>query len=478
MKKAITIIDALRDPKLFAALPAFEDLRSWASWLVVLRALYGLPLDGEQMKVFRKLTGRTRARAGGYRELLLVVGRRAGKSQIAALIGVFEALTAKEGHIVLVAQDQRASQRVLFSYVRGIFSSCPLLRGEVARETADTLELKSGVLISVYPARPASVRGLTMPAAVLDEIAFMASSETGIPVDQEMMRAVVPALATVKDAKLVMLTSPYGQSGVAYEMHRKHFGKDDSEVLVVQSDAPTLNPTLDSRYLQRMAEDDPEGYRSEVLGEFRTGLAALFDPTALDAVVDHGRREFLPAGGVKYEATVDPSGGRSDSFTLAIGHRDREGGALVDLVRAWTPPFNPTGVVEEIGDILGEYGVRSVKGDRYAGEWPREAFRTVGISYDVAEQSASDNYLGMLSAVNSGRVRLPDNPTLLKELRSLERRVGTSGKDRVDHRPGAHDDLAAATALLLHGLVVSPRRKLAFCSAHGPIYTGSLSRGR
>ena len=48
--------------------------------------------------------------------------------------------------------------------------------------------------------------------------------------------------------------------------------------------------------------------------------------------------------------------------------------------------------------------------------------------------------------MNAGTVELPDLPELLRELRGLERRRGSSGRDRVDHRPGSHDDLANATA--------------------------------
>lgn len=465
MKKTISIIDALADPKLFGALPVFRDLGPWRNWAVILKAIYGLALDPEELKLFAKLTGRTKPLPEGFREVLLVVGRRAGKSQIAALIGLFEAITARKGHVILVAQDARASQRVLFGYIREAFDSCPLLKGEIIRETADTIELKSGVAISVYPARPAAVRGLTAPCAIADEIAFMASSESGAPVDVEMVRALRPTLATVPTSKLILLTSPYGQTGVAYEMHKRYFAKDDGEVLVVQSDAPSLNPTLDAKYLERMRDDDPEGYRAEVLGEFRVGLSTLFDSAALDRCVEPGRPEYLPAQGLRYEAAVDPSGGRNDSFTLAVGHRDDRGVVVLDLVREWRPPCNPSGVVEEIADILADYRVRRVVGDRYAGEWPREAFRRVGITYDVAEQSASENYVSMLSVVNSAHVALQDHGELLRQLRSLERRTGPSGKDRVDHRPGAHDDLAAAVALLVHGLAVRKRHALAW--AHG-----------
>jgi hypothetical protein len=38
---------------------------------------------------------------------------------------------------------------------------------------------------------------------------------------------------------------------------------------------------------------------------------------------------------------------------------------------------------------------------------------------------------------------------LLRELRGLERRRGTSGRDRVDHRAGQHDDRANSAALAL-----------------------------
>ncbi|HSE68101.1 MAG TPA: hypothetical protein VLB12_14025 [Gemmatimonadales bacterium] len=54
-----------------------------------------------------------------------------------------------------------------------------------------------------------------------------------------------------------------------------------------------MNPTLPENYLKRMEEDDPEAYRSEVLGEFRTGASALFDPEAIEACVERGVRERL-----------------------------------------------------------------------------------------------------------------------------------------------------------------------------------------
>jgi hypothetical protein len=67
-----------------------------------------------------------------------------------------------------------------------------------------------------------------------------------------------------------------------------------------------MNPKLSSDYLERLRQDDPEAYRSEVLGEFRAGAGRLFDPEALDAVTVEGPLELAPAPGVPYAAFVDP----------------------------------------------------------------------------------------------------------------------------------------------------------------------------
>jgi hypothetical protein len=138
---------------------------------------------------------------------------------------------------------------------------------------------------------------------------------------------------------------------------------------------------------------------------------------------------------------------------------------VVDLVRAWRPPFNPTGVVEESAGLLRAYRITRVTGDRYAGEWPREAFRASGITYEVARESKSDLYLELLASVNSGTVELPEAAELLRELRGLERRRGAAGRDRVDHRPGAHDDLANAVAGVASQVTAERRRpKLAWAT--------------
>jgi hypothetical protein len=459
----VTIIDALADRALFRGLPAFRNLASWHAWLVFLRTIYGLPLDEDAQAIFREHTGRAAydPPVGGWREVVAVVGRQSGKTRVAATIAAFEAMMAPaepdqtETYALLIAQDARGALRALFSYVRAIFDRVPLLAHSVATRRAETVTLSSGCSLAVYPCRPAAVRGIRARVVICDELAFYRSSE-GFPTDTEMLRAVRPALATT-GGRLIVLSSPYAQTGALYDLHRKHFGRDGANVLVWQASAPAMNPLLAGDYLVRMAQDDPDAYRSEVLGEFRAGVSTFLDPDAIAACVGEGVRERPPALGISYVAFCDASGGRRDAFTLGVAHREGDR-AVLDVLRAWSPPFNPAGVIAEVADVLRSYRLNRVEGDRYAGEFIAEQFRTQHMAYRPSDRDRSALYHELQPLINAERAVLLDQPELLRELRGLERRRGPSGRDRVDHPPGRHDDRANAAAGALANALRPHRR--------------------
>jgi len=299
----MTIIEALRDRDLLGRLPAFRQLESWMRWLIFLCAVYGLPLStNEQEDLFCHHTGLPRYAPppGGYPENAAIVGCQAGKDRVGAMIVTHEAAQAQHEPdgtdllAVAVCQDFRSAMRTQFSYMTAPFLSVPALTRLVAAPpTRDTLRLTTGVTLAAYPCRPPALRGVRALVVVLNEWAHHVSSE-GNPMDVEMLRVARSRLA-MTGGKLIILSSPYFQSGGLYDLHRQHFGREESTTLIWQGSAPEMNPTLPTNYLARMEQDDPEGYRSEVLGEFRSGTAALFDPEALDACVDQGVRERVLA---------------------------------------------------------------------------------------------------------------------------------------------------------------------------------------
>jgi len=134
-------------------------------------------------------------------------------------------------------------------------------------------------------------------------------------------------------------------------------------------------------------------------------------------------------------------------MTLGIGHYlyDQQA-VVVDALREVKPPFSPEAVVADFAALLKSYSIARIIGDKYAGEWPREQFSKLGITYEPSAAPKSDLYRDILPLINSRRIELLDHPRLISQLCGLERRTARSGKDSIDHGPGGHDDVCNAVA--------------------------------
>jgi hypothetical protein len=120
---------------------------------------------------------------------------------------------------------------------------------------------------------------------------------------------------------------------------------------------------------------------------------------------------------------------------------------VVDACRPWPAPHDPKAVAVQVKEFLASYGLSYAAADQYGSEITKALYREVGLTLTDAQWTRSEAYLGLLPLLMTGRVELPPDPVLRLELLGLERRTARSGKDSVDHRSGAHDDLANAVAL-------------------------------
>ena len=213
-----------------------------------------------------------------------------------------------------------------------------------------------------------------------------------------------------------------------------------------------MNPTITQAFVDAQYERDPASAMAEFGAQFRNDIDSYVTRDAIAGVTVPGRRELLPAAGINYVGFVDPSGGSANSMTMAIAHKEKDI-AVLDCVREVRPPFSPENVTRDFAITLKSYRVNRVIGDRYAGEWVVEQFKSCGITYEPAEQAKSDIYRDVLPLINSAKVELLDLAKLEAQFVGLERRTARSGKDLIDHGPGAHDDVvnAACGALLRAG---------------------------
>lgn len=379
------------------------------------------------------------------------MGRRGGKSRLAALIATYMStfrsydLARGERATVAVISSDRKQSRVCLGYIKGLIRDTSLLASLVERETADGLDLSNGVTIETHTSSYKSIRGYSLACLIGDEASFWQDDQGANP-GEEILNAARPGLASLENSLLLIISSPYSRKGVVWETYRRHFGHDDSNVLVWQASSRSMNPSLSRTLVQEALEADPSRASAEYLGQFRSDIEGLFNPTALDAATDFGvcERSWMPNVNT-YVAHCDPSGGHRDSFTLAISHSEGDR-AVLDLVREIKAPCSPDRACAELAQVLSDYHLSSVGGDRYASGFAQDAWARQGIAYRPSELTTSELYLRLLALINSARVSLLDNDRLRNQLLNLERNTSRAGRDLISHPPGTWDDLATSVA--------------------------------
>ena len=390
------------------------------------------------------------------RELYAVVGRGAGKSRIVALLACWVAsreyrrVPGESIFIGVFAPDRRQAA-LTFRYITGLLKSVPALAALIVAERVDSVELSNGVTVEVITASVAAPRGRAYALAIVEEAAFLPTDQSANP-DVELLRALRPALARVPGSLLVVVSSPYARRGILWDAWRRYHQRPGDDVVLVQADTLTLNPTFDRRAIETAYAEDPASAAAEYGAQFRNDVEAFVAREAIEESVCIGRRELPPISSVRYEAVADPAGGSgTDSFTMAIGHRETRKDqtvVVIDAVRETRPPFSPADTIRQYAELLKGYGLRSVRGDRFAGEFPRELFREHGIAYELLPKPKSDLYIDALALIHSGRIDLLDHPRTVTQIAGLERRTARGGRDSVDHAPGGHDDLANVVCAL------------------------------
>ena len=449
MKPLVTMREALADPRLLGgAIPG----PSWLPQRTLLIAAMGEALTDDERPLFTEVTGREREPLERVDELWGIIGRRAGKTRMAGTLAAYVGVLCDHSDLapgergvlpILAATKDQAAKA--FMHAEGILRHSPVLSEAIAGEpTAETIRLNTFVDIEVRPANFRTIRGITAVAAICDEVAFWSIENSSNP-DEEILGALRPALATT-GGPLIVISSPHGRRGVVYTAFRKHYGPAGNPLILVAKGASrTFNSALKQSVVDKAYEEDAARASAEYGGEFRNDIEAFIQREVVEACVIRGVYERPRQANVRYFGFVDPSGGSNDAMTLAIAHREGDSAAL-DAMRERKPPFSPEAVVTEFSDLLKAYGIASVVGDRYAGEWPREAFRKAGIRYDLAEKTRSDLYRDLLPKLNSGQAELLDSERLVTQFVSLERRVARGGRESIDHPPNGHDDLANAVA--------------------------------
>ena len=149
----VSLRQALDDPQLLGSVLAGDF---WQAWRVLLMASMGEELTEDERLLFRQLTRREHEPGKRVEELVVVAGRRGGKSRAISVLATYIAglcehpalVPGERGIVLTIGPDLRQADIVL-DYVEANFRKSPILRQLVASRTARVLSLTTGVDIEV-----------------------------------------------------------------------------------------------------------------------------------------------------------------------------------------------------------------------------------------------------------------------------------------------------------------------------------------
>src|SRR5271157_4665595 len=242
----------------------------------------------------------------------------------------------------------------------------------------------------------------------------------------------------------VSFSTGYMRKGLFYDKYKAHFGKSDPDnILVIQAASNVFNSRLDEAARLRVFNASPAKYEAEWGGGWRNELSSFLDEQVIERAIDRDRPIELPPDLSKrpYVAFCDPSGLAHDAYTLCIAHKEGER-VIIDLVRGVKPDPNsdPEEATKQFAKLIRSYWVYKVTGDRWGGEWVASAFKKFGVEYVQTDKRKSDIYQETVPIFMTGRILMPWIPHVISELRNLEVKTHSGGRDSIDHPDNGSDD--------------------------------------
>lgn len=322
------------------------------------------------------------------RELILSIGRRAGKSTLSGIFASYEVYrllnlynpqeyyglpNGNRIQIISLATDKDQAG-ILFNEVAGHLTKCSYFEpykasatqtnvhfrtpydiekyGNLYRENGKFTSFtgKASIRLTFKGATGKGTRGFGNIVVILDEFAHFLEGD-GPASAEEMYKAISPSQAAFspkdpenplipigpKESRMICISSPLGKSGKFYQLYEQAMsnGKGSENMLAVQAPTWEVNPTVPLQDLQQAYYADPKAFSVEFAAQFNDQVSGWIERLEdLEACIDPTHRPVLRARPrVPHQMGIDV--GVVGDGTFAVITHVENGKIIVDYHEGW-----------------------------------------------------------------------------------------------------------------------------------------------
>lgn len=378
-------------------------------------------------------------------------GRQVGKSTMAAWLALWNAVTHGNNEVLITAKAQRQSME-LFNEVKSQMRHSAVSEKQwgVERSTRTEINFDNGSRILSLPVGRdgSNIRGYSSDFLIVDEAAF---------IPDEIFQEVLSPMLAVGDGTFVLLSTPFGKNGFFYDRWDDSTREDDitndpsSEWFPLH--VPTsANPRIEQHFIEEQQESlTAMQFKQEILGKFEESADSFFTRSELEncATTDHVSREDQQ---VAYLGVDLAGGGADKSVYISVDGK----GNIFDVTSTDKPLTDAMGRIPSLNSehdytkimvdytSLGEGVVDKVK--------ERLGTRVEGVKFTNEKKQSMYNTLK--NELQGGNLRYQFVPgsgeetnQMFHECLSLEYEFTSTGKTKISHPSGGHDDYADSLAL-------------------------------
>ena len=360
-------------------------LTLWPVQRFIFKATYGLPLDDQDRcievpdmvaeRVLYTFTekeylkwlyeeGRCNTddtEGKNFFDIIYVMGRRSGKSTIAACISNYEIYKlikmfdpggtygrkgASIAFLNVAPTDEQAN--IVFEMTKSMAINCHVLRDRSLHQTQRYFDIQTDLDIqNAKDKRPRasiesisggcsanSLRGHNAIVVILDEMAFFIDNSGRFSGD-EVHRALTPSVASFgSDGKVICSSSPYAKFGKFYFKYLESFDEPDT-TLMLKLYSSMVNPTISSTLLKTKRRRNRVDFMSEFGAEFSDSITAWIDDEQEFRACINVAPKTRGVSDVAYFYGVD-LGFRNDGTAIAIVHKEDDT-IVLDYADVWYP---------------------------------------------------------------------------------------------------------------------------------------------
>ena len=462
----------------FAEDPEQLNFKLFPMQKLILKAFYGIPIDNTApVPAFAGMTEQgmldslvakgkcTWKGPGEYRELVLVVGMKGGKSALAGVIAAIEEYSlykhedfrahfglpkGKQVVILNVAANEEQAKKTIFAEVDALIRNAPYYQRRQApgsNATSHFFEDQNVIIQSGHSNGNALVGPLTK-AVLLDELDRFSSKADGKSSGMHMYNSISRSVAPFKmDGKIISISSPMNVNGPIIKLF--NMSKAEPTMLGFWLATWELNPNLplESPIMQADLRKCPEDFWRDFGAQPAHSLEKYYrDRKKVDDIFTRGEalglRDPVNANGTfadwfkgdpnyTYHLHMDPSV-KNDHFGISMCHRT-DAHVVVDLIHCFKADKGEIdySMVEEFLDVLCDRfpTLNTATYDVYLAVQLYQRLQRKGITTEflLIDKDAHDKL--KIECVYTGRLVCYNSPIFRRELRDLDL---VSGK-KVDH---------------------------------------------